>query len=93
MLSQSASHVATEVLARMTARVAAVMTAEETVAHVATTEALRVHAVSVQQMLQQSRTTSQRCSKLPHGQQLIETQSITIKRVGKSAYPFYYNAL
>jgi hypothetical protein len=53
--------VATEVLARMTVRVAVVMTAEETVALVATTEVLRVHAASVQQMLQQSRTTNQKC--------------------------------
>ena len=52
---------ATEVLAKMTVRVAVVMTAEATAAHVATTEALRVHAASVRLMLQQSRTTNQKC--------------------------------
>jgi hypothetical protein len=48
----------------MTVRVAVVMTAEVTVVHVVTTKVQEVHVVTVRQMLlQQSRTTSQRCSK------------------------------
>jgi hypothetical protein len=51
----------------MTVRVAVATTAEVTVAHVVTTEVLRVHAASVRLMLQLSRTTSRRCSKHPKG--------------------------
>jgi hypothetical protein len=53
--------VATEVLARTTARVDAVTTAE---VHVVMTEVLRVHVATVRQRLQQSRATSRRCSNL-----------------------------
>jgi hypothetical protein len=65
MLSLSASHAETEVHVVRSVMVAhAAMTVATTVAHAATTEALRVHAASAQLTLQQqSRTTSQRCSK------------------------------
>jgi hypothetical protein len=65
MLSQSASHAETEVhVVRSVTVVHAAMTAEATEVHAAMTEAQEVHVVSVRLThLQQSRTTSQRCSK------------------------------
>jgi hypothetical protein len=65
MSSLSASHAETVVhVVRSATEPHVVMTAEATVAHAATTEVLRVHAVTVvRSRLLQSRTTSQRCSK------------------------------
>ena len=59
MSSLSASHVATEVHVVRTATVRVVMTAKVAAAM---TEAQEVHAAKRQQTLQQSRTTSRRCS-------------------------------
>jgi hypothetical protein len=64
MSSRSASQEETEVHARMTV---AVTTAEATVAHAAMTKAHVVHVASVLRHLQQSRTTSLRCSKHQKG--------------------------
>jgi hypothetical protein len=64
MSSLSASHVEIVVHARMTVRADVAMTAEETVAHAAMTEAQEVHAVTAaRSQLLQSRTTSLKCSK------------------------------
>lgn len=63
MLSQSASHVVTEVHVTTVHRVAVAMTEVHAV-HAVTTEAHAVHVAS-RQLQQLSRTTSQRCSN-PH---------------------------
>jgi hypothetical protein len=63
MLSQSASHAETEVHVVRSVTVAhAATTVATTAVHAVTTEALRVHAASVQ-LRHLSRTMSQRCSK------------------------------
>ena len=64
MSSLSASHVEIVVHAKMTVRADVAMTAEETVAHAAMTEAQEVHAVTATRLLPLlSRTASRRCSR------------------------------
>jgi hypothetical protein len=63
-LSLSASRAETAAHVVTTVREAhAVMTAEATAAHAATTEVQEAHVVSALQTLQSSRITNQRCSK------------------------------